>query len=393
MISVQKLFRNSAFLLGLALLLPGIAGAEVQSVAVNPSVANINITGGTVNLAWQVNRRALGSGVLTTTSPAAQIVVGGSAIATVAGNLQRSAFLRATQTDMVTFNETITISPTLAQQILNGGGGTIRRNFSDSDSATTLSANVTVQLSRSTQLILNRLELAFHDNAKTKVLPSNGDLRAIADIRFTGSGSFTGEWRITHLDASASGQFERLLRVVRAPLISAGGGTVRLRSPKLPTNLTGLYSVRLVPTRPQAGFAIPAIRYYVTPKRLDAPELLRVELVQPANNTSVTSETLFSWARVPGAMTYELLIYRHNNWQRRAANGSTLTAQERRDLLDDELELAAGTVVPGGAIAAKLKQYTLAHLRPGERYRWRVKAYDKAGKLIAQSELRPIQRP
>lgn len=290
-------------------------------------------------------------------------------------------------TEVFIFSETITISTALARQIARapGGGATIVRTFTDSTGgAATQSVRLSLNTGAAGTISVRRIDLAFDDGNRTRIIARGKSLRAVATLRFQGGGIFSGEWRVSVQDGVRGSGFERRLAIIRRPLSGAGSGATRLTSPPLPTGSPGLYQVRLVLDTPTTGLTEPAIRYYVTPQDVTvAPE---IDVSSPPAGSLLTPDTTFKWVSVPRAAAYQIEIFETDG-----RSGSA--SPEARLLVNTEgLTPLTGRVVPGTTNRASIDSLTMRHLPPGSAYRWRVRALGAAGEVLAISAFRPIRR-
>ncbi|MFT5485253.1 MAG: hypothetical protein ACI9JL_003912 [Paracoccaceae bacterium] len=367
--------------------LSGGAFATVNSVSVSPSAASIGTNGGSIALTWSVNRTQPVGAASTTTSPSATVVLNGQILLTTGSLSSRLSPVGAGVTETFTFSETISIPASVARRIAraSGGGATISRTFTDSTGgAATQIVRLALNTGAAGAISVRRIDLAFDDGNRTRVIPRGNALRAIANLRFQGGGIFAGEWRVSVQDGVRGSGFERRLAIIRQPLSGAGNGATRLVSPPLPVDRPGLYQVRLVPDNPTTGLAVPAIRYYVTPSDLTrAPEL---KVSAPPAGSLLTADTRFAWTPVPRAAAYQIEIFE--------TNGGPASSDPNARLLvgSDGLTPLTGRVVPGTASQASIADLTMRHIPPGNAYRWRIRALGPAGEVLAISTFRQLRR-
>jgi hypothetical protein len=272
---------------------------------------------------------------------------------------------------------------------------TYSRTFDDGSGFTATGAITLIRSGTSgTELGIRRLDLAFQDRSRVKILPEGGELIALAEINFDGAGVAQLEWQIAEPGSTRGGLIFRRLQALRRSL--SGRGRVTLRSPPLPTRTQGLHIIRLAATSPVLSFDTPDIKYFVVPRQgaTSAPAGQQIGLLGPVENAALTIETEFAWQDVPGAAVYQLEVYP----PRPAAALSPPEAESIGGmLLVDPDELAqkpiAGIALPAGDTTVSLKAFSLANLEAGGAYLWRVKAIAGNGAVIGTSPLRRITIP
>jgi len=376
----------TAFLAALTFVTPA-AHADLNSVTVSPTSVSIGTNGGSVALTWTATRTGpAGGGGFTTSSPSATIVQGGAILQTSVNLFTSTTTIAAGSTQVLTFTETISIPAFVARRIARGGGpATINRTFTDNSvGVITQRVQLSLNTGAAGAISVRRIDLAFDDGNRTRVIARGSPLRAIANLRFQGGGIFAGEWRVSVQDGVRGSGFERRLAIIRQPLSGAGNGATRLVSPPLPVNRPGLYQVRLVPDNSTTGLTIPTIRYYVTPDDLTrAPEL---KVSAPPVGSLLTADTRFAWTPVPRAAAYQIEIFETNS-------GPSSSDPNARLLVgSDGLTPLTGRVVPGNATEASIADLTMRHIPPGSAYRWRIRALGPAGEVLAISAFRQLRR-
>jgi len=157
-----------------------------------------------------------------------------------------------------------------------------------------------------------------------------------------------------------------------------------------------LHVVRLVVRNPRIAFDPPSLRYFVINRQGagTAPPGSSVELQRPVSNGSLTSETEFEWTAVPGAVVYQLEIF--------PGNANQTLPPIDPDSIGGQLLIAssdapqgkpiAGIALPAETTQTALRAYSLARLDVGGTYLWRIRAISDTGSIIAESDLRPINR-
>ncbi|MTI08986.1 hypothetical protein [Curvivirga aplysinae] len=352
------------------------AFATVTNVSASPSVANVSVKGSSkITVTWTVTRffDVAGGNVATEniTSSNANLVINGTTVGTLGGTLSQSTTLAGNETRNFTIRETLTVSPTLAAQIVNAATGTvsISRNFTDNRGGTSGSFNVAVGNAPAGELSLRRIELKFSNNSHTAVIRKDDQLRAVAKVNFRSSGLFRGEWRLVDPSGSLGGGNGRLLKTIRQQFVSTGDGSTQIVSPPLPSDVNGLHRVILVIDDTDDSVSAPELRYFVL-ESVNNKASAKVEMISPADQARISQDTVFSWKPIRGAEAYQLEILSVENNQR-----------------------VSGKLVPGKDIRMNLSSLSLDHLESGKRYHWYIRAFGKEGNVIGLSEKQTLFMP
>lgn len=336
--------------------------------------------------------------VATLSSDVGTFAIGGTTVATFNSRISRVNTTPPGGRTFTTITEVITVPQSVAFQMSRNPGAvaTFSRTFRDATAFTaTGAARLVPTGGGSGQLGISRLDLAFEDGARIKIVQQKAPLRAIATINFTGSGTQRFEWQIATPASAAGALIFRTLRILNANL--AGFSARDVKSPPLPTQTSGLHIIRLVPLDSTSGFSAPEIRYFVIPgdAALPAVPTTPLVLVAPPTGASLNTETQFSWRPTAGAVVYQLEMYARAAGRNPtdAANSSDRTREAdaiRGDLLvvdeRDRIPLT-GVTLPADKNSVSLKSYSLARLEKGRGYEWRVKAINANGAVIATSPL------
>lgn len=360
------------FTLLLALVLPTLAYANVNSITPSPNSVAVSVVGAPrITVTWTVTRTAATTATVNVTSANASLRVSGAIIATLGSNLSQSSSLIAAQTATLRFTETIILTPSQANLIAtsNAGTVTITRTFTDTESTLVGTMQVAAGGANSGDLQLRRIELSFENNSRTDVVRQGARQRAIAQISFRSSGLIKGEWRIVDPSSSYGSARYRVLQFVRQQLVSSGQGQTRIVSPPLPTQKIGLYLVTFVADDDRGGLEFPVLRYFVLQGSSEAPQE-NLDVYTPRAGAAVRPETVFSWKTVVGAYAYQVEFFEMN------AN-----------------QLMSGKLVGSENLSLKLSTFSLNHLQSGVSYDWRLRAIDKDGKVIGVSPKRRIMMP
>ncbi len=365
----------SAVALGMVAAAPP-AGAVVFAVSPQPGQRTVALgSPASVSVAWRVERQFSAGGVPAgdTVSSAAGAFHAGSATGPLLGTVPR--LLSQTRPvsgalTVFTFREAVTVPARVIHRAHRLGFSQVVyvRTFDDGFGAATGTVTLPVTGSGGAAFSVARVALSFADGSVLQVVEPGAPLAVQARLTVTGSGLLRAVWEVADPASTAGRPVYRVVRTVRRHL--TGTGVQALPGPPLPTGARGGYRVRLRITQPRPGFEPPELAYFVSGGRGGA--LRSLPLVRPAPGVTLGPETRFAWRAVPGAAAYRL------------------------DLLDATRQGArpvTGVVVPGERSEAVLSAATRGHLVPGRRYRWRVRAIDGQGRMVAESEIRELRVP
>ncbi|NIA67167.1 hypothetical protein HBA54_01010 [Pelagibius litoralis] len=400
----RSLLGISALLIGLAcmLIMAPASQAQTLNVTVTPDRAGISLTGpSTVTVVWQLTRLSPTALPGTSSSPNAQLFVGGLLAGTVGGTLSRSFTGAGGMTEVRSATETIVIPQGVAFRAVKSGAPILlTRTFTDTSALPPDTAAVALFPTGpgSEPFSISRLSLTFDDRSRVKVLPKGSRLRAVAEINTTGTGLIVGQWEYAPATTTAGTPIFRPLALVRQNV--AGGRRVLITSPALPTRFEGTNLVRLNITEPGRVFDEPELQYYVTPESPlpDQQEPRLLLITSPSEGTPLTQTTRFAWQAVPGAEAYKLELYRGDPGPAELPVAqdevvANLPLDPAPDAAPSGNGPLTGIVLPGAVTETRLKDFTLAHLPPDRRYRWMVKAIGKDGVMLGASEVREIYKP
>lgn len=399
----RSLLAVSALLIALACMLFMAPAAQAQvslDVDVTPERAGISLTGSsTVTVVWRLTRFTPTALPGTSSSPNAQLVVGGVSAGTVGGTLSRSFTGNLGVTEVASATETIVIPQAVAFRAVKSGAPILlTRTFTDTGGPVD---TATVALfptgPGSEPFSVSRLSLTFDDRSRVKVLSKGSRVRAVAEINTTGVGLIIGQWEYAPAVTTAGTPIFRPLSLVRRSV--AGGRRIIITSPPLPTRFEGNNIVRLRITDPATRFDEPELQYYVTPESplpdQQPPRLLLT--TSPSAGTPLTQTTRFAWQAVPGAQAYKLEIHPGDPGPAEPADQDLVVAELPLDPAPDAPAAAAepltGIVLPAAVTETRLKAFSLQHLPPNRRYRWMVKALGKEGAVLGVSEMKEIFKP
>jgi hypothetical protein len=337
-------------------LLPGLALA-LDSVTATPGTAYVQGTGtATVTIRWTAQITVGSDQTVTLTSTGGTLVAGAQPPVAVGTSLRRTVRL-TTGTHLVRITERLRIDRTTARYILEGGGGSFVRVFTDTLAGTgTASVLLQGRASGSGGLTVQSFDLSFDDGAAFRSVAAGEALVARANVSTSGRGLVQGTWQI----AGSEGGFRTLERV----RFTAGGPKKTLvESPALPTDRAGSFRLRFV-LGDGEGAEGPVIRYTVGA----GAEAVGIALTSPAAGAALGSQTRFGWEPVSGAERYRIEFLA-------------------------EADLATLASVETAKTSATVRSFTLERLGTGGPLVWRVVALDAAGNIIARSPQRRIGQP
>ena len=394
---------SAAVAASLATLSLSVPQAEALISNVTPSPAETKIASSgpasfVVN--WNVQRQVVNPPLPgTVSSPNLRILIGGSVVATLPHPLTQSTAGEGVN-ETFRVRETVQIPQALVYRAVKEGHSlTVRRVFFDSTDNGFEDGDVLVTPSGkgSVALAVQRLELAFDDDTRSRVVPKGEELRVVAEIQTSGVGLLNVQWEVATGATTAGTPVFRALTRVRQGV--GGGGRAVITSPPLPTSEGGTHLVRLQILEPEFMYDTPTLQYYVTPKRAAqvAAAPREILLTAPRPGEALSEETRFSWSAVAGADTYQLAFYA-------APAGPADPLDPARDTQATADQMAtktlpagataiAGIFVPGERQSANLEAFSLAQLPSGKRYLWQVIAIDGNGAVIGTSSTREIHKP
>lgn len=356
-------------LLALLLLLPPAQAAitDVRVSADSDTIALDRPT--TVTITWTVTReqtRAAGEEIRSEQGEYRRPPqTGGRLLGTENRPLSRRLPLDPTRPqDTVTFRETLHIPSRIPLLTALNGDATLHYQRRFDDGFGSAEARLTLRLAgrSAAPFGISRISLRFDDATPIKIAPIGAPIGATARIAFSGSGQLRAQWEIAEPDQRGDPTFRPLSQIRR---YLTGGGTIDIPSPPLPSERSGLYTLRLNIQRPASETPLPVLRYFITPA---AGRTAPMEILSPPPRAALGPRTTFAWKAVDGARFYQIEIL--------AAEG--------------QAPPLTGLVIPAPDTEARLPAHTRAHLLPGERYLWRLRALDEHGRLLAESPPRPL---
>lgn len=230
------------------------------------------------------------------------------------------------------------------------------RNFSDCYGNTwTSRATILITADAGADFSVNRIELYFENRRpETTVERNSQQLKAYADIRFTGSGLLEGYWEVDG----------RILSRVFQHLTY--GRIVTLKTPdmpSLPTFNEGSHVVRFVISKPETVIPLPMIVYFVTPKTTKMSPV-PLKLIAPEDSAATQSLPLkFEWDKGTAATMFLISFYEQ------PAGTPIFSAFTRESFY----------VLPGAVVSTSFN--------PGKKYFWKVTGFSDETALAAESSM------
>ncbi|OGI52256.1 MAG: hypothetical protein A3B81_02445, partial [Candidatus Muproteobacteria bacterium RIFCSPHIGHO2_02_FULL_65_16] len=300
---MQRIIKSAAVILALFASCPAVAALYVSTI---PGSQNVSLGQSTaVTLIWSLSTTA--SNTFSSTQGLLRASPTGTILGTVNTTISRTiAALGTAQA-----SETVLVPADVVLRAHKLGLTNIiyQRSFCDpvkTCASGAITLNITSPLAAGFNITSE--SLAFDNGAPVRIMGLKQPLAAVAELAYSGTGMLQAIWEVAGPASTAGEPFYRPLGQVRQYL--ASGETVKLKSPPLPTDTTGLYLLRLRITDPVPGFEAPVIRYFVgrgRPGKELPPEPLVV--VSPAPLAFLASDTAFVWEPVQGAKAYQLEVY------------------------------------------------------------------------------------
>jgi hypothetical protein len=401
-----RLLLRSAALLAAALaavplVLPQAAATVIEAGSTPARIAVAATGPATVTATWRVVRQEADlPNPGTVSSPRLRILIDTTVVADLPRPLAR-ALPGVESTETALLREIVQIPEALVfRAVKQRATLRLERTFADSPGDTPEVAGLLVTPSgpASAAVAIERLALAFDDDARTRVLPKGGDLRAVAEINSSGVGLITGQWEVASAATTAGTPVFRPLALVRQGV--AGGGRTVITSPRLPAAEEGTHLVRFRVVEPALAIDAPALQYYITPRAPGAAPAAPSDILVagPRPGDSLTAATRFAWHPLDGAEAYQLAFYAAPAGPAAPLDPASFPqAQLPQAAAPDAGETAgaplAGIFVPGDRSEAVAEAFTLAQLPGGRSYLWKVLAIDANGAVIGSSSTREIYKP
>jgi len=232
-------------------------------------------------------------------------------------------------------------------------------------------------------LSISQIDLRFQNGGISMVTGANQTLNATAVISYGGSGLLNLVWEVATPSSTSGTPVFTTLKTVRK-FLGAGRHSV-IESPRLPTNLTGRYALRLRVNAPTVDFDDLVLRYSVIRSSTLAREVQTINLISPLPNSVIDETTQFSWRPVPGALSYQLEIYEISA-EGLPYMGLASTGIEK---IQGKV-LTTGILLPSDRQATALTPIAMQYLTSGKSYYWRTLAVDVDGNMLAKSDYKKI---
>ena len=368
--------------LAATLLLAGPALAILEDATALPTALNLTTSGpARLQIMWVLTTAGGGS--------ADQIRSDGLVITTPGGARTLLSIPKSIRVDMDPgqtrrLTEVIQLSRGQVRQLTHSRDSTgqpwpwfeLRRQFADSSAR--VGPEVTVRLypagAGTGELAVSRLDMRFDDGATVRQIARGESLMATVEITASGGGTLEGVWEVADPSSTSGQPVYRILRRDRQSWL--GRTTRQFTSPALPTRQPGLHILQFRILQPEADLPPVRLIYYVQAQApADTAGPGPITLQEPLADAEISRDTRFAWQPVAGAQTYQLEFLLPG------------TAEGEPDTPP-----LAGLLLPATRTETTLSRPVLERLNPGSPLRWRVLAFDEAGRLIGRSLARSARR-
>jgi hypothetical protein len=355
--------------------------ARIISVTANTNNNQASLINSTqIQIDWRISVEARNSGLLTVRSMNGTFFAPNreTQLGMTSNLLTQNRTLNEGQGATLNIRESLVIPQTVARRAQQLGFSQVLflRTFTDTPDTTTATSVLLIDLagaSSAGQIQIDRVQMQFSNGKRVTSLSAESELQAEALLRYRGSGMIEYSWEIAS-PPSTQGQIFYTPMVSRKQFVLAGS-EIKLQSPILPSSRNGLYLVRLKLNNPNPNFEMPILRYTVVPQTSEQPKSLLVG--SPPQDAVLSTQTQFSWQAVSGAKVYQVEVFLEQ---------PNDTAYSTKQLIRP----VTGTQVPATKETLSFNAISLAHLRTGQTYYWRVIAVDQAGKVLAISKSRRL---
>ncbi len=355
--------------------------ARIISVTANTNNNQASLINSTqIQIDWRISVEARNSGLLTVRSMNGTFFAPNreTQLGMTSNLLTQNRTLNEGQGATLNIRESLVIPQTVARRAQQLGFSQVLflRTFTDTPDATTATSVLLIDLagaSSAGQIQIDRVQMQFSNGKRVTSLSAENELQAEALLRYRGSGMIEYSWEIAS-PPSTQGQIFYTPMVSRKQFVLAGS-EIKLQSPILPSSRNGLYFVRLKLNNPNPNFELPILRYTVVPQTSEQPKSLLVG--SPPQDAVLSTQTQFSWQAVSDAKVYQVEVFLEQ---------PNDTAYSSKQLIRP----VTGTQVPATKETLSFNAISLAHLRTGQTYYWRVIAVDQAGKVLAISKSRRL---
>ena len=333
----------------------------------------------------------------TITSTSGQFRVGATVLGTVNTVLTFSGSVPTAVPTTVRIPESVMVPPDVTVKAHRLGAQSVDyvRVFNDGTTPVQGSELIVIGGSGAGLFGISREALAFDDGAAVRVVQAGDVLSARAEVDFSGSGSMSAVWEVAGPSSTAGETVYRELQQVTRGLI--GHEPAIIKSPDLPTDSPGYYSVRLRITQPPPGFDPPMLAYYVGDAQSGARGgFTAMSVSAPGEGALLERETRFAWQPVEGAKAYKIELFASpgsDPFGLPDMGGGAASADPARVRAALSAPPAAGMIVTGAQTRIALSSATRARLQPRHSYFWRVQAIGADGSVIGAAQVRQLRVP
>jgi hypothetical protein len=253
--------------------------------------------------------------------------------------------------------ETLTIPVRVIEKVIAGKETSFiyQREFIGCDAfipPTTVTVRITTEAGA--DFNINRIAL-FFENRRPEITVNRNypNLKAYAELQFTGSGLLQGYWEVDG----------RIISRVNQHLTY--GRSIKLQSPDIPSLPTfdeGSHIVRFVITAPATTLPLPEIVYFVTPE--ESKKIAAIRLGSPEDKAEVPLSSLkLEWEGISSSELFLIVFYSD---------------------LETKPVFSAYTRQPYYSVPEPVMNGMFA---PGQKYFWKVMSFDSENKVTGESEL------
>lgn len=393
---LRSLLPGLALAFGCVLLALGPAAATVQpNPSPSPNNATVNLLqGSSFSVIWQVSDAST-SATRTVFSNQGAFLIGGAVVATV--NRRIAAPPIPPGFFNLNIPETVIVPRSVAAQAAKSGAPlTYQRTFGSTDAVITeVSLPISLAVTGSGgDLLLSRIELTFEAPAEARFASVDKDdrLRALARVRFGGSGLLQARWVVADPSSTVGRAVFRTLQIVRRNLPTSG--EVEILSPPLPTGEQGIYELRFEVDDPEIE-SPPRLLYQVRLKTEPevSPDAATISLLSPGPRGPLDEDASISWSAVPGAVAYKVVFL-----ESLADETADLEERARYGELPDDPgvtrpgETVAGFYLPGDTTETLVPGTSMTRLARNTRYYVQVLSWGPDGVILGRSEPQEVLR-
>jgi len=367
------------------------AAAVITGVRASPDRFNLAMNQATaVTISWRIQRTGA-STIGGVSSTSGTLVIAGTTV-----TINRTLFRPTLAGENVVIVETLVIPRSLLVRAIRSGGaltGTYQRIFTDGVIATGV-VNFDITTGGAASFGISRLTLKFlDDDSRATVRAEDSRLRAVARIRFTGTGLLQAAWQIATPASTPGNEIFRPLRLERRQL--TGNGEVELISPPLPTSLQGQYFVALIVEDPGLGFETPRLIYTILPPGAplaeSAPQSILVSAPSPEGTMAPGAKII--WSASASAAVYRIVLIDPPLEPLPAPQADLQYGAAAADVSPAKGRIVTGFYMPGTATEAALPALVAGRLTSGQRYLLQIQALDGSGTTVAESRPQEVYWP